>query len=247
MAQPDEASWPDRLTEPADRRRQEPEWLLAELARGKAKGRRVLDVDCGPGYVAWRCAVGGAAQVIGVSSSPGTLAWAQRHFAGGAVRFREGVGHSLPLASGDVDLAVSLETLEEQRDAPAFVAELHRVLSAGGLLVLSTRLTRGERRLHPPDPLHVREYDDVELAQLLQPRFSIAERLGLFRPAGSLRARPQGVRVSIDRAVGPVVTRLLGGRLAQRLAGPSPQARGRLSADGWEAAPVQVVVARKVG
>ena len=243
------ATWPTKSSEPADRRRQEPEWLCAGFAatRANLKGKRVLDVECGPGYVSFLLGKAGAAQVIGVTDSAAALAWANARFAGGAARFREGPCSSLPLASGDVDLAVSLETLERQRDAPGFIAELYRVLAPGGQLVLSTPLTRGPQRLQPQDPLHVREYDDVELAALLSPRFSIAERLGLFRAPGSLRARPTGVRVAVDRTVGSVMTKLLGTRIAGVLAGPAPAPRGRLSAEGWEEAPYQLVLCRRVG
>ena len=131
-------NWPAKDSEPADRRRQEAEWLCAGFAasRGNAKGRRVLDVDCGPGYVSFLAGKAGAAQVFGVTDSAPALAWAGAEFAGGVVRFREGPCGSLPLASGDVDLVISLETLERQRDAPGFIAELHRVLAPGGLLVV---------------------------------------------------------------------------------------------------------------
>ena len=243
------ATWPTRTSEPADRRRQEPEWLCAGFAasHGHLKGKRVLDVECGPGYVSFLAGKAGAAQVIGVTDSAPALAWANARFAGGVVRFREGPCGSLPLASGDVEVALSLETLERQRDAPGFIAELYRVLAPGGLLVLSTPLTRGPQRLHPQDPLHVREYDDVELAALLSPRFSIAERLGLWREPGCLRARPRGVRVSVDRTVGSVMTKLLGAKIANVLAGPAPAPRGRLSTEGWEEASYQLVLCRRVG
>lgn len=242
-----DSTWPVRDSEPADRRRHEPEWLCGQFAARRARGKRVLDVECGPGYVGYLAAKAGAVQVIGVTDSQAAFAWATGQFAGGPVRFREGPCHSLPLASGDVDLAISLETLERQRDAAGFISELHRVLAPGGQLVLSTPLTRGPQRLHPQDPLHVREYDDVELAALLSPRFSIAERLGLWRPPGDLRSRPRGVRVAVDRKVGTFVTKLLGPRLAGVLAGPAPEPRGTLSPEGWEQAPFQLVLARRVG
>ena len=244
-----EASWPFRDHESSDRRRAEPEWLCYEFAGRYAGGKRVLDFDCGSGYGAWLLSRAGALQVIGVGEEPAALAWARSQFAGPGVQFREGAGRSLPLASGDVDLAVSLETLERLRDVPSFIAELHRVLAPGGLLVLSTPLTRGASRLHPQDPLHVRESDDVELAALLAPRFSIAERHGLFRPPGSLREREGGLGPRLEREAKrlvPASLRSLGRKLLGGAAGLAPPL-GRIVAEGWDTAPIQLVLARRVG
>ena len=245
-----EVSWPSRDHEPSDRRRSEPEWLCYQFAARDAAGKRVLDVDCGAGYGSWLLARAGAAQVIGVAEDPAALAWARQQFAGPTVQYREGAFRSLPLASGDVDLAVSLETLERLRDVPSFVEELHRVLAPGGLLILSTPLTRGPARLHPQDPLHVREADDVELAAMLSPRFSIAARHGLFRPPGRLRAREGGVGPRLEREARkllPAVLRGLGRRLLPRSAGVASEPLARIVAEGWEAAPIQLVLARRVG
>ena len=245
-----EASWPIRDHEPSDRRRAEPEWLCYQFAAQNAAGKRVLDVDCGAGYGSWLLSRAGATQVIGVAEDPAGLAWARAQFAGPTVQFREGTFRSLPLASGDVDLAVSLETLERLRDVPAFVEELHRVLAPGGLLVLSTPLTRGPARLHPQDPLHVREADDVELAAMLSPHFSIAARHGLLRPPGRLRAREGGVGPRLEREARklvPAVFRGLGRKLLGKSVGGGDEPLARIVVEGWEAAPIQLVLARRVG
>jgi SAM-dependent methyltransferase len=240
-----EATWPVRECEPSDRRRAGAEWLCYQEAGGHARGKRVLDVDCGAGYGSWLLGRAGAAQVVGVGEDPAALDWARGRFAGPSVQFREGSARSLPLASSDVDLAVSLETLERQRDVPAVVEELHRVLAPGGLLLLSTPLARGPERLRPQNPLHVREYDELELAALLAPRFSITGRLGLHRPPGPLRTRADGLVPLLERELGrllPEPLRALGGRL---LRGAPPLAR--IVAAGWEQAPFQLVLARRAG
>ena len=244
-----EASWSTRDYEASDRRRAEAEWLCYQFAGRLAAGKRVLDVDCGAGYGSWLLARAGAAQVIGVGEDQAGLDWARSQFAGPTVQFREGNGRSLPLASGDVDLAVSLETLERLRDVPSFIEELHRVLAPGASLVLSTPLTRGPGRLHPQDPLHVRESDDVELAALLAPRFSIAARHGLFRPPGRLRARESGVGQRLEREARklvPAIFRGLGRKLFPKGAASSAPL-ARIVTEGWEGAPIQLVLARRVG
>ncbi len=236
--------WPTPASEPGDRRRKNAEWLCYEFAARFAGGRRVLDVACASGYGAWLLAGRGAAQVIGVDEDPDAIAYAQRRFARGNLAFRAGDCRLLPLGSGEVELAVSFETLERLRDVPAFIEELHRVLAPGGLLVLSTPLGHGEARLHPQDPLHVREYDGVELAALLSPHFSIAERHGLYSP-GDLRLRREGLgpllRTGAHRLL-PERLRALGRRIVDR----EPPESSLVEA-GWEEANVQLAVARRVG
>ena len=236
--------WPTAMGEPGDRRRQTAEWLCYDLAARWAQGKRVLDVSCASGYGAWLLAERGASQVIGVDEDPEAIAWAQRQFARAGVSFRLGDGRLLPLGSGEVDFAVSLETVERLRDAPAFIEELHRALAPGGMLLLSTPLGRGDSRLHPRDPLHVREYEPGELAALFSPRFSIAERYGLYSQ-GDLRARREGLgpllRSGAHRLV-PQTLRALGRRV---FASAEPEAS--IVEAGWDEAPVQIVLARRVG
>jgi SAM-dependent methyltransferase len=236
--------WPTAKSEAGDRRRRTPEWLCYDLASRFAAGKRVLDCASATGYGAWLLASRGAAQVIGVDEDPEAVAYAQKQFVRPGLSFRLGDSRLLPLGSGEVELATSFETLERLRDAPAFIEELHRVLAPGGFLLLSTPLGHGEARLHPQDPLHVREYDGVELASLFAPRFSIAERYGLYSQ-GDLRARTEGLGPLLRSGAHqlfPERVRALGRRLLDRA---EPDAT--LVEAGWEEAPVQLALARRVG
>lgn len=241
--------WPTQDCEPGDRQRQSPEWVAYTFAAREAGGRRVLDCACGAGYGAWLLSRAGTQSVVGVDQDPDSIAWAKARFGGAAVQFRQGDATSLPLSSGDVDLAVSLETLEHLRDQAAFVDELWRVLSPGGVLVLSTPLGRGEQRLHPRDPRHVRELDAQELAALLAPRFALEQRLGFWTAPElgetRLRFRPGGLegilRSSAQRVLPDVVLRV-GRSLLDGQRGPLAW----VGADRWTEAPIQLVVARRL-
>ncbi len=83
---------------------------------------------------------------------------------------------ALPVATGGVDVVVSLQTVEHVWDQAGFVGECARVLRDGGRAVLSTP----NRRTFPPgNVFHHRELDASELALLLGASFDSVQLLGL--------------------------------------------------------------------
>lgn len=238
-----ERIWPTPATEREHRARHPDEYARYDFAARHVAGKRVLDCACGAGYGSSLLLRAGAAQVIGVDVSDEALAHARAHFAG--PDFRKGDGRTLPVETASVELAVSLETIEHAADAALFLDELARVLTPEGTLILSTPLNRGPDRLQPANPYHLREYDDAELAALLLPRFEIVERLGQHsrasRSFADLKQRNPAVRLGLHRLL-PAPLRAFARRLLQR-EGAGPQAW--ISAERWQEAPVQLVVARK--
>jgi arsenite methyltransferase len=103
-------------------------------------GERVMDIGCGPGYLAAEIAqlVGSDGFVQGVDPSPHMLALAARR-ALPHMELSEGSALALPAEDGSFDAAVSTQVYEYVEDMPAALAEVHRVLRPGGrLLVLDT-------------------------------------------------------------------------------------------------------------
>ncbi len=103
-------------------------------------GERVLDIGCGPGYLAQEMAeqVGPDGFVQGVDPSPSMLAIA----AGRALphmELSEGDALSLPARDAEFDAAVSTQVYEYVADIEGALREARRVLRPGGrLLVLDT-------------------------------------------------------------------------------------------------------------
>jgi ubiquinone/menaquinone biosynthesis C-methylase UbiE len=146
-------------------------WHRYHFARRWAEGKRVLDVACGEGYGSALLARG-AAHVTGVDVSEEAIAHARGAYSAlGNVAFERASCTQLPLAAGSVDVAVSFETIEHIAEQEAFLAELARVLSPGGVLVLScpNRAEYSDRRGFD-NPFHVKELYRAELAQLLAAR-----------------------------------------------------------------------------
>lgn len=107
-------------------------------------GEDVLDVGCGPGYLACEIAqrVGTRGSVHGVDVSTSMLTTARRRSPGegaAAVRFLVGDALSLPFPDASFDAVTATQVYEYVSHVPAALAEARRVLRPSGkLLVLDT-------------------------------------------------------------------------------------------------------------
>jgi 2-polyprenyl-3-methyl-5-hydroxy-6-metoxy-1,4-benzoquinol methylase len=108
------------------------------------EGKRVIDVGCGDGALARHMAKAGA-RVLGVECGPRQL---QKAFAAPAmegVKIVEGVGQSLPAASGEADAVVFFNSLHHI-PVPLMgkaLEEAARVLKPGGIVYVSEPLAEG--------------------------------------------------------------------------------------------------------
>ena len=123
----------------------------------------ILDVGCGVGGTA--LAVARQSRVIGLVYSEADLRLANS-MQTTTVRFVRGRAEELPLTNESVDVAICLEVLEHLPDDRAALTELHRVLRAGGRLIVSVPSNfyfREYRELIG----HHRHYDREQLSELL--------------------------------------------------------------------------------
>jgi ubiquinone/menaquinone biosynthesis C-methylase UbiE len=116
--------------------------VTGELIRTAAlhPGARVLDVACGTGVVTRAAAerVGPTGLVTGIDIAPDMIAVARTIPAGGApITWEEADAASLPLPDGSYDVGLCQMGLMFVDRAGA-LGELHRVLSPGGRVVVST-------------------------------------------------------------------------------------------------------------
>ncbi len=112
---------------------------LVHAALAPKPGERILDVGCGPGFYVQELLgrVGEAGSVTGVDRSPQMLALAAERCSGHEnVAFAEGDATSLPVASGELDAAISIQVLEYVTEVDTALAELHRALRSGGRVVV---------------------------------------------------------------------------------------------------------------
>ncbi|MDA8121147.1 MAG: methyltransferase domain-containing protein [Deltaproteobacteria bacterium] len=103
----------------------------------KFAGKRVLDVGCGNGYVLERYAREGA-EVFGVDITETAVDLCRKRFAlsGQKGDFRVADAESLPFGDGSFDCVCSMGVLHHTPRPDKAVAEIHRVLAAGGMLIV---------------------------------------------------------------------------------------------------------------
>ncbi len=146
-------------------------WHRYCFAAPIARGKRVLDAACGEGYGSALLARD-AASVIGVDIGTEAIAHANARYRDSRLHFVQGSVTALPLRDATIDVVVSFETIEHLSAQREMLAEFRRVLTADGLLVLSSP----NRPVYNRDgavanPFHVRELDRYELKALLDERF----------------------------------------------------------------------------
>jgi 2-polyprenyl-6-hydroxyphenyl methylase/3-demethylubiquinone-9 3-methyltransferase len=106
---------------------------------GDWRGKAVLDVGCGGGFMAEALTERGAT-VTGIDPSEAAIAAASQHAALNDLQidYRVGSGESLPFADGSFDIVVCVDVLEHVEDIDRVLSEVRRVLCLNGLFLFDT-------------------------------------------------------------------------------------------------------------
>lgn len=149
-------------------------WHRYAFASRLVGQKRVLDVACGEGYGSALLART-AAEVVGVDVSPEVIDHARSTYPGVAnLRFDSGSATALALADASVDVVVSFETIEHlpRAEQVLMLAEIARVLSPGGFLMLSApNPVEYSQARDYRNPFHLHEPSREELGSLLAGSF----------------------------------------------------------------------------
>jgi GT2 family glycosyltransferase/SAM-dependent methyltransferase/glycosyltransferase involved in cell wall biosynthesis len=135
-------------------------------------GRRVLDLGSGEGFGAAILAQS-AAHVVGVDVDERTIEHSRLNYAAADIEFQRGSALDLSaFAEGSFGAVVAFEIIEHVREQEQVLAEVARVLSEDGILVISTP----DRRLYSEaseqrNPFHERELGLEEFRELLGGHF----------------------------------------------------------------------------
>ena len=140
--------------------------VAAELA----DSRRVLDAACGEGYGTAMLHAAGARSATGVDVDERTVAHARARHPG--PEFVAADVRELPFDDASFDLVVCFETIEHVAGPDGVLAELRRVMTDDGVLLVSTP-NKHEYLVH--NEFHDRELFHEEFVALLQARFERVE------------------------------------------------------------------------
>jgi SAM-dependent methyltransferase len=134
-------------------------------------GARVLDAGCGMAYGSALLADAGAAEVVGIDRAAAVLE-AARAEAPAKVELVHGELTDLPFSTNSFDVVVCFEVIEHVKEWDVVLAELHRVLTDDGVLMISSP----NRDVYVPgNPHHVHEFLPDELREALGRRFARVE------------------------------------------------------------------------
>lgn len=137
------------------------------------EGKRVLDLGSGEGFGASILSEA-ASEVVGVDIDERTVEHAQLNWGSPRLSFK--LGSALDLSAfddGSLDVVVAFEIIEHLTDHERMLAEIARVLSGDGVLVISTP----DRRIYSEasgqnNPFHERELTSEEFSALLETTFT---------------------------------------------------------------------------
>jgi SAM-dependent methyltransferase len=165
------------------------EWIAERCA-----GQRVVDLACGEGYGSDLLA-GRAAEVVGVDANPEAHEHARARYTRPNLSFERRLVEEF---DREMDAVVFLQTIEHIHQPDRL---LERIASIAQVAYISTpnRLTLAPPGAEKSDnPWHLREYDERQYRELLEPHFASVELLGLFH-ARKLRAHELAIRAGWDR------------------------------------------------
>lgn len=170
--------------------------IADDIAAAAPDGARLLEVGCGPGHLSLRLASRKGLDVTGLDLDPAMIERARANSDRAGNRgdrrpsFLVGDVASLPFAGDSFDLVVSTLSMHHWADPAAGVAEIGRVLRAGGrALIWDLRPGVVPFHRHVPDPVERAHGTGLRVVSATPWRwpwkFTFAQRIELVRADGA--------------------------------------------------------------
>ncbi|MEM2779994.1 MAG: class I SAM-dependent methyltransferase [Candidatus Bathyarchaeia archaeon] len=101
-------------------------------------GKRILDIGCGIGYVAFALANDNSKEIHGFDLLPTNISIAKRFLRKSNISYYVMDATNIGFKDSSFDCALCLEVLEHLKNPAACLQEIHRILKPGGHLIVST-------------------------------------------------------------------------------------------------------------
>ena len=142
------------------------------------EGKVVLDIASGEGYGSEMLSRM-ARHVYGVDIDKDSVLHAQNKYKAQNLEYLVGSCTEIPLPDASVDVAISFETIEHITDQDLMMSEIKRVLTPGGILIISSP----EKDIYDeinqkPNPFHLKELTRSEFQGILNKHFKCTAFLG---------------------------------------------------------------------
>ncbi len=175
------------------------------MAQSLVDGCRVLDYGSGEGYGTATLA-SRATSITGVDIDPEAIAHAQAKY--GAIpniSFETITDNQLPYPDGSFDVITCFEVIEHIPDPNAVIAEIGRLLSANGVLLISTpNKAEYSDKNNFKNEYHLKEFYIEEFREFLQEHFAsvyfIGQRLISTSLFWSMDEKSEGLDVAFEDA-----------------------------------------------
>ncbi len=207
--------------------------ILAALRQhGVGAEQAVLDVGCGDGALTGLLIIELNASAAGIDTTALSLDLAKREFGKRklAADFRLIDGYRYPFADASFTAVVCSDVIEHVREPDAMLKEMWRVLSPGGILVVTTPVRYTEK---PLDRFHVQEWFPEEFRDFCARTLETPVTLALSHPVAlsELYASPAPILGRLSRLSMNALSKL----------GIEPFARTK----GFRAFSTQTMIAKK--
>jgi GT2 family glycosyltransferase/ubiquinone/menaquinone biosynthesis C-methylase UbiE len=147
------------------------------LCQDRVAGKRVLDLACGSGYGTALLAHA-AAEVTGVDLNSAAIRQAKKRYKQTNLKYVTADCYDLPFEAGVFDAVVANEMIEHVDDHDGLVEQAKRVLTPGGLFLISTPNKPVYNRHRAPNVFHVSEMDIPAFRKLLKRHFKHVQFIG---------------------------------------------------------------------
>jgi len=149
--------------------------LRYEWVKDFVRGKTVLDIACGAGFGSLILARDGqAAQVTGLDIDENTVRYASLRNQRSNLAFETGDAETFD-ATARYHVIVSFETIEHLRHPEAFLKNINRALTPGGICFISTPISAMPENNQPDNIYHQREWGFKKFRELVKGFLNIHE------------------------------------------------------------------------